>query len=266
MSAAASPVYGLVYGSARGRACGLTLVEVLVTAALAALLLGLVSQFFAAQARASSLQKAQNEANEATRTALALITWDLQNAGYRVSVSATDPAIVVSSSTYKDTVTTRFFNESSAAPEKVRYAVARGAGESVTSLRRAQFADTLANPPNGLQASVASLVALNVRFETRPDQFVTPGALGCPAGSTAIPAGAVGPLIQNCGVNWVWADTPARLVRQANVQILSRSETQVPGYRSGVTYTFGGGGSFTAEPGYVYGFAEQTVLVSNLGR
>lgn len=256
------------------RAHGLTLIEVLVTSALVALLLGLVSQFFVAQSRAANLQKAQNEANEATRNALGLIAWDLQNAGYRVSVSATNKAIAMTNSTHKDVVTTRFFNDDLATPvaQKVRYDLAQGVGETVTSLRRAQFADTLTTPPQDMQATIASMVGFNVRYETRADQFVTPtGALAtrtCPTGSTAVPAGAVGILIENCSVNWAWSDAPLRLVRQVKVQVLSRSETRVPRYSMNQNFTFEGAtaSTLTADPGYVYHFAEQTVLVPNLGR
>ncbi len=258
----------------RRRAHGLTLTELLVTSALLALLLGLVSQFFVVQSRAANLQKAHNEANEATRTALGLIAWDLQNAGYRVTVSATNKAISMTDSTHKDVVTTRFFNDDQATPvaQKVRYDLAQGVGETVTSLRRAQFADTLTAPPQDMQATIASMVGFNVRYETRADQFVTPtGTLAtksCPTGSTPVPPGAVGVLIQNCGVSWTWADTPLRLVRQVKVQVLSRSETRVPRYSMNRTFSFEGAtaSTFTAEPGYVYHFAEQTVLVPNLGR
>lgn len=255
------------------RAHGLTLIEVLVTSVLVALLLGLVSQFFVAQSRAANLQKAQNEANEATRTALGLIAWDLQNAGYRVSVSATNKAIAMTNSTHKDVVTTRFLNDDQATPvaQKVRYDLAQGVGETVTSLRRAQFADTLTTPPQDMQATIASMVGFNVRYETRADQFVAPtGTVSrtCPTGSTPVPAGAVGLLIQNCSVNWAWSDTPLRLVRQVKVQVLSRSETRVPRYTMNQTFTFEGAATstLTADPGYVYHFAEQTVLVPNLGR
>lgn len=256
------------------RSQGLTLIEVLVTSALFALLLGMVSQFFVSQSRAANMQKAQNEANEGTRTALSLIVWDLQNAGYRTTITAANPsAIAVTSSTYLDTVTTRFFDENPTvnAPQKVRYDVAMGAGEVVTSLRRAQFADALVNPPQGLQASIASIVAVNLRFETRQDPFATPGILGCPAGTTADPPGAVGPLIRNCRVNWVWSNQPQRLVRSIKVQLLGRSETRVSGYVSPTArFTFEDNANvvvnYATEPGYFYHFAEQTVLVPNLGR
>ena len=262
------------------RTQGLTLIEVLVTSALFALLLGLVSQFFVSQSRAANLQKAQNEANEGTRTALSLIAWDLQNAGYRVVTSLANPAISVVPNTYQDTLTTRYLDEEPSinAAQKVRYDIAQGAGEIVTSLRRARFDDALANPPNGqgLRASVASMVALNVRFETRADQFrapnVTPSpplpavSKSCSAGTTAVPQGALNLSIKNCSVDWVWSDTPLRLVRRAKVQVLGRSETRVSRYDANQTFTFEGGHTYRTEPGYVYHFAEQTVIVPNLGR
>lgn len=251
------------------RTQGLTLIEVLVTSALFTVLLGLVSQFFVVQSRAASLQKALNEANEGTRTALSLITWDLQNAGYRVTTSSTNPAIAMTNNSYIDTITTRFFDEdlSFNAIRKVRYDIAQGTGEVVPSLRRAAFNDSAVDPPAGLRASVASMVAFNVRFETRQDPFITPTAGGCPAGTTVIPAGATGAAITNCSVAWIWANTPQRLVRSIKVQLLGRSETRVSGYTSPVqSYTFEGGGQYATEPGFVYHFAEQTVLAPNLGR
>lgn len=250
------------------RTQGLTLIEVLITSTLVVVLLGLVSQFFVLQSRSSSLQKAQNEANEGTRTALSLVAWDLQNAGYRVTISTASPAIVMTNSTHRDTITTRFLNEdvNPSVTQKVLYDIAQGTGETVTSLRRAQFADTLINPPNGLQASIASIVALNIRFETRLNQFVTPTGTACPSGSTPLPVGATGASIKNCSVNWVWADVPQRLVRRIRVQVLGRSEIRVPRYNANRTFVFEGGSQYTSEPGFVYHFAEQTVLAPNLGR
>jgi len=238
-----------------------------VTSALFTVLLGLVSQFFVVQSRAASLQKAINEANEGTRTALALVTWDLQNAGYRTTLSSTSPIYIsATNNSYTDIVTTRFFDEDLAAIRKVRYDIAQGEGEIVTSLRRAAFNDSDTDPPAGMRASVASMVAFNVRYETRQDPFVTPTSGACPSGSTPI-FDETGLTIVNCRINWVWADTPQRLVRSIKVQLLGRSETRVSGYTSPVqSYTFDGGGQYPTEPGFVYHFAEQTVLVPNLGR
>lgn len=248
------------------RAQGLTLIEVLVTSALFTVLLGLVSQFFVVQSRAASLQKAINEANEGTRTALSLITWDLQNAGYRTTLWGTNLAYInATNNSYTDTVTTRFFDEDLGVIRKVRYDIAQGEGEIVTSLRRAAFNDSDENPPAGLRAAVASMVALNVRYETRQDPFKTPVSGSCSSGTTPI-VDETGATI-NCRINWVWADTPQRLVRSIKVQLLGRSETRVSGYTSPVqSYTFDGGSQYPMQPGFIYHFAEQTVLVPNLGR
>ena len=227
---------------------------------------------FVVQSRAASLQKALNEANEGTRTALSLVTWDLQDAGYQVTLSTANPAYISATDNgYKDIVTTRSFDEDlpTPAPQKVRYDIAQGSVETVSSLRRARFDDSLTNPPTGqgMRATVASMVALNVRYETRQDPFATPTASGCPAGTTPIPEGATGVAITNCRINWVWANMPQRLVRSIKVQLLSRSETRVSGYTSPVqSYTFEGGGQYATQPGFVYHFAEQTVVVPNLGR
>jgi prepilin-type N-terminal cleavage/methylation domain-containing protein len=245
---------------------GLTLIEVLVTSALFTVLLGLVSQFFVVQSRAASLQKAINEANEGTRTALSLITWDLQTAGYRATLSSTNPAFIsATDNSYTDTVTTRFFDEDLAAVMKVRYSIGQGSADTVVSLQRANFPDNETDPLQGMQSSIASMVALNMRYETRQDPFVTPTSGSCPSGSTPIVDGTGATV--NCRINWVWANTPQRLVRSIKVQLLGRAETRVSDYTSPVqSYTFDGGGQYTTEPGFVYHFAEQTVLVPNLGR
>lgn len=251
---------------------GFTLVELLVTSALFVMLLGLVSQFFISQSRAASLQKAINEANEGTRTALALVTWDLQNAGYRATLTTTNSAYVSATDNgHKDTITTRFFDEGSGvnAIRKVRYDIGQGAGEIVPSLRRAAFDDGDTTPPAGLRAAVASMVAFNVRFETRRDAFTTPSSGTCPAASTPIVDDA-GDTV-NCRNDWAWKSEPDRLVRSVKVQLLGRSETRVPRYTSPVqSYTFDGdgegGSSYVTEPSFIYHFAEQTVLTPNLGR
>lgn len=250
------------------RAQGLTLIEVLVTSALFTVLLGLVSQFFVVQSRAASLQKAINEANEGTRTALSLITWDLQTAGYRATLASTNPAYVSAiNSGYTDTITTRFFDvdQDPDAIRKVRYSIGQGSTDPVVSLQRANFPDNETNPPQGMQSSIASMVALNLRYETRQDPFATPTSGTCLSGTKPI-VDETGAII-NCRIDWVWADTPQRLVRSIKVQLLGRSETRVSNYTSPAqSYTFEGGGQYATEPGFVYHFAEQTVLVPNLGR
>lgn len=258
------------------RAQGLTLIEVLVVSTLLVVLLGLISQFFAVQARAASLQKALNEANEATRTVLTLITWDLQNAGYKVMVSNENKALDSYNSGHTDIVTSRFFDVSASpsAPKKVRYSLGKGDGEVVTSMRRAYYGDPAtstfpqATPPSGSNGpSIASVVALNLRFETRTDPFKTPTSGTCPANTTSVPLGATGAAITNCSVNWSWQDIPSRLVRRVRLQVLGRSETRVTGYLDrNLSYVFEGVSQYTTEPGFVYHFAEQTVLVPNLGR
>lgn len=260
------------------RSQGITLIELLVVIALLGLLLGLIAQFFISQSRASSLQKGLNEANEATRTALALVGWDLQNAGYEVMVSNANKAIDVTDSSYADTVTIRLYDKLQTPPErKVRYST----DVDSSSLRRADFKNSESDPLGGMQPSVAGVVALNLLFETRVDPFKTPLGIGssktCPAGTTPVPPGATGENIQNCSVPWVWKDIPERLVRSVRIQVLGRSESRVPGRQSpSASYSFAGlsdagtisenDSAYTAEPGYVYHFAEQTVLAPNLGR
>lgn len=271
------------------RTQGLTLVEVLVVIALLALLLGLIVQFFISQTRASSLQKGLNEANEATRTALSLVGWDLQNAGYEVVKSTATPALApvagIDNGGHLDALTIRLYDVNKILPDpperKVRYDIKLGTGEIVTSLRRADFKNSESVPGDGMQPSVAGVVALNLLFETRADPFKTPLGIGssktCPSGITPVPPGATGADIQNCSVPWVWKDIPERLVRSVRLQVLGRSESRVPGRQSPSTsYSFAGAdgtgvisendSAYATEPGYVYHFAEQTVLAPNLGR
>ncbi len=246
------------------RSYGVTLIELLITLSLLGILTGIITQFFVSQSRASAQQKAINETNESTRVALALVTWDLQNAGYRVSVSDSSKAVTPNSSadSYTDYFTTRYFNEASSPGEakKVRYDLA----VNPPNLRRAEFSDTLTAPPGGMQPAVENIVGLNLRYETRADQFVTPSGSSCPSGSTPIvESGAT----INCSVTWVEQNLPLRLVRRVRVQVLARSAARVPGYRDrNASYSFAGGGSYPTELGYVYHLAEQTVVVENLSR
>lgn len=248
------------------REAGVTLIELLVTLALLGIGTGLITQFFVLQSRTAAQQRGINEANENTRVALALVTWDVQSAGYRVNVSSTNKAITPNSATgsYTDHFTTRylFVDETAGVSEarKVRYDLAT----NPPRLRRAEFLDTLADPLGGMQPAVENIVALNLRYETRDNQFVTPSSSTCPSGTTPIVESG---LTVNCSVNWVEQNDPLRLVRRVRVQILARSSGRVPGYRDrNASYAFAGGGSYTTELGYVYHFAEQTVVVENLSR
>lgn len=250
----------------RRREAGVTLVELLVTLALLGVGTGLISQFFVLQSRSAAQQRGINEANENTRVALALVTWDVQSAGYRVNVSSMNRAITPNSATgsYTDYFTTRylFVNDIGSVSEamKVRYDLE----SNPPRLRRAEFLDTLAAPTNGMQPAVENIVALNLRYETRDNQFVAPSGTTCPSGSTLIVEGGV---TVNCSVNWVEQNDPLRLVRRVRVQVLARSSGRVPGYRDrNASYAFAGGGSYPTEPGYIYHFAEQTVVVENLSR
>jgi prepilin-type N-terminal cleavage/methylation domain-containing protein len=251
----------------RAKQQGVTLVELLVVMVLMGILSALIVQYFTVQTRASEQQKALNEVSEATRVALTLITWDLQNAGYRVPVSSLNPGITAVSGNYKDTLTIRFWDDSLNTPaaQKVRYDIA----STPTSLRRAKFAATQTDPGTGeVDPTVTGIVAMNVRYETRQDQYVMPTNNVCPANTTPLPVGATGAAITNCSVNWVFQDTPLRLVRQVKVQVLARSANRVPSYQSPVSsYSFDGTTrTYSAADGYVYQFAEQTVVTPNLGR
>jgi Tfp pilus assembly protein PilW len=256
---------------------GLSLIEILVTMALLSLVMGLIVNFFVTQSRAARLQKAINETSEATRVALSLITWDLQNAGYRVSVSNPNFGIRTSyplesgatpidnTSNRNDQITVRFRNDTSATNQRVSY----GLG-STSLLRSEPYTDNDTEFPR-MGASVDGIVALNVRYETRDNQFVSPTGSGtskaCPTASTAIPVGATGTAITNCSVTWTFSDTPQRLVRQVKVQVLARSSERISGYTSPVSsYTFDGATALTPTAGYVYQFSEQTIITPNLGR
>ncbi len=249
---------------------GLTLIEMLVTASILVMVLGIVSQFFISQSRAATLQKATDQATNATRTALALISWDVQNAGYDVVVSDTNKAIVSTNNAHQDVMTVRYNDLSLDPPARsnVRYSIDTSTGDNVASLRRAEYPETVAEPPQGMQPTIASVVALNVQFETRANAYATPlTSTTCATGQTGIPDPSDPTKIINCSVNWVWSDTPLRQVRRVKVQLLGRSEGRVPSYSSPVTsYTFDGGSTYAAVPGYVYSQTEQTFTTPNLGR
>jgi prepilin-type N-terminal cleavage/methylation domain-containing protein len=256
---------------------GLTLIEILVTMALMSLVMGLIVNFFVGQSRAARLQKAINETSEATRVALSLVTWDLQNAGYRVNVSNTNPAIKTSyplpsgatainnSSGLYDQITIRFRDDSIATPANKRVSYGLSGG----SLKRQIYNDDATIPD--MQPSVNGIVALNIRYETRDNQFISPTGTGttkaCPAGSTVVPTGATGAAITNCSVLWTFSNTPGRLVRQVRVQVLARSSEKISGHTSSVSsYSFDGATAYTTSAGYVYQFSEQTIVTPNLGR
>jgi prepilin-type N-terminal cleavage/methylation domain-containing protein len=269
----------------RSRA-GLTLIEILVTMALLSLVMGLIVNFFVTQSRAARLQKAMNETSEATRVALSLITWDLQNAGYRVNVSyPTDPNIpanpaiktsyplpsgataINNSSGLYDAVTIRFRDDPSNTPKRVSYGLASGA------LVRQVYNDDNNTIPI-MEPTVQGIVALNIRYETRDNQFVLPSGNGtsksCGTNQTAFPEGATGSAITNCVVNWQFKDEPGRLVRQVKVQVLARSSEKISGHTNSVSsYSFDNPPTstpYTTSAGYVYQFSEQIIVASNLGR
>lgn len=256
---------------------GLTLIEILVTMALLSLVMGLIVNFFVGQSRVSRLQKAMNETSEAARVALSLVTWDLQNAGYRLTVSNTNTGIKTS---YKllggvtpvedttgrnDQITIRFRDDSSKTNQRVSYGLGGG-----SLFRSKLYADNDDAIPE-MAASVDGIVALNVRYETRDNQYISPTGTGtskaCPTGSTPDPAGATGAAINNCVVAWQFSNTPGRLVRQVKVQVLARSSEKISSYTSPVSsYSFDGATALTPTAGYVYQFSEQTIVTPNLGR
>lgn len=245
---------------------GLSLIEMLVAMAIMGILMAIIVQFFVSQSRAARVQKAINEASEAGRTALSLITWDLQNAGYRVTTSNDNPAIKKGGNNgYYDSLIIRYRDDSIATPTEtiVTYNI-----DSNGDLLRDEdlITDTI---EDDVAPSVASIVAMNVRYETREDQFATPtmssGVNTCPADTTPITDGS-GKVI-NCSVNWTFADEPERLVRQVKVQLLARSENIVSGSKNTKSFYFDGVSTpFKADDGYIYQLSEQTIIVPNLGR
>lgn len=246
---------------------GLSLIEMLVAMAIMGIVLAIIVQFFATQSRAARIQKAINEASEAGRTALSLITWDLQNAGYRVTTSNENPAIKKGGNNgYYDSLIIRYRDDSIAVP--VETVVTYSIDNNGDLLRDEDLiTDTV---EDDVAPSVASIVAMNVRYETRADQFATPILSGstntCPEDTTPITDGS-GKVI-NCSINWTFADEPERLVRQVKVQLLARSENKVSGYKgSRQSFKFDGiDASYNANDGYMYQLSEQTIIVPNLGR
>jgi len=246
------------------RHLGFTLVELLVAATLFTIVAGITAQFLAGQSRATTLQKGADEATTAIRNALSLITWDIQNAGYRVTRSNLNPAIKATNNGANDSFVTRFLDESlaTASAQQIRYSL----GGTPVSLRRIQYPDGTSQIPLE-QPTVASIVAMNLRFETRPNQFVSPTTTftGKTCG-TNTPVMKNGEIV-NCIVPWQIKDIPERLVRKVIVQLLARSESRISSYQDPVaTYQFADGSSYKTAPGFVYRFAEQVVLAPNLGR
>jgi prepilin-type N-terminal cleavage/methylation domain-containing protein len=243
---------------------GFSLVELLIASAVLFLVFGMVAQFMGLQGRASSFQKATNEATDSARIALSLLSWDIQNAGYRVTVtdSPVDKlGIRATEDGNADKLVIRYLDESLSPPSAQR--ISYSLGDEPRSLRRAQYSDG-ATPP-AEQPTVATVVALNVSYVTRSNQFVSPDDLGnCPAGTDPVPDTGTP---ENCLVPWLTQPTAERLVRSVDLELLARSSTRVPGYqdRKG-TYTFSDGSTYVTEPGYVYHLAEQTVVAPNLGR
>lgn len=243
---------------------GLSLIEMLVAMAIIGIILAVIVQFFVTQSRAARIQKAINEASEAGRTALSLITWDLQNAGYRVTTSNANPAIKKGGNNgFYDSLIIRYRDDSIATPTETTVTYSLDATEGL--LRDEDL--ITATVEDDVAPSVASIVAMNIRYETRADQFATPSASGCPSGTTPITDGS-GKVI-NCSVNWTFADEPERLVRQVKVQLLARSENKVSGHKASSKDHFNFDGvstSYKADDGYMYQLSEQTIVVPNLGR
>lgn len=244
---------------------GFSLVEMLVAVAVVFMLFGIIAQFMGMQAKASSFQKATNEATDSARIALSLLSWDIQNAGYRVTVTDS-PVDLLGMRAIEggnaDGFVIRYLDESLNPPSAQR--ISYSLGDEPRSLRRAQYPDTNSAAP-AEQPTVATVVALNATYVTRRNQYVPPDAAtgACPSGTE--PVGGSPP--ENCRVPWNTQATAERLVRSVDVQLLARSSTKVPGYRDPRGhYTFADGSNYTAEPGYVYHFAEQTVVAPNIGR
>lgn len=251
--------------AARGRRSGLTIVELLVAGTILTVVLSVVGNFFVSQSRASDIQKATNEATEAARTALSLLTWDVQNAGYRVMVT-NEPAEYLGIRSIDDGVQDgmilRYLDESLSPPKAQR--ISYSIGGDPPSLRRVQYDDVSGAAP-AEQPTVASIVAMNVTYETRPNHYVDLNADDkCDLAYEPVPEGSSSPT--NCLVPWDDLSTADRLVRQVRIELLARSSTKIAGYQSSVgSYDFDGS-TYATEPGYVYHRAEQTVLASNLGR
>lgn len=249
----------------RGATSGVTVIELLVAGSLLTIVLSLATNFLIGQSRVSDIQKATNEATDAARTALSLLTWDIQNAGYRVIVSNEPEELLgirATDADAADSLVIRYLDESLATPTPQR--IAYSVGGEPRSLRRVQYADDASAEP-AEQPTVATIVAMNVTYETRPNQYVDVQEGGTCANPDHEPIGSPA---TNCLVPWM-AGSPAadRLVREVHIQLLARSATKIPGYSGGdAAYEFVGADPYVPEPGYVYHFAEQTVLASNLGR
>lgn len=251
-----------------GRQSGFSLVELLIASALVFMLFGMIAQFMGLQSRASSFQKATNEAVESARIALSLLSWDIQNAGYRVMVTD-DPVDLLGLRAVEngnaDGFVIRYLDESltdASGNPGVAQRISYSLGDEPRSLRRAQYSDSTSTPPSE-QPTVATVVALNAHYVTRSNQYLAPADDGsCPVGSQP-----VGSPTENCLVSWKSQVTAERLVRSVDLQLLARSSTRVSGYEDPkATYTFADGSTYATEPGYVYHYAEQTVVAPNLGR
>jgi prepilin-type N-terminal cleavage/methylation domain-containing protein len=260
----------VIVPSAADRQSGFSLVEMLIASALVFMLFGMIAQFMGLQSRASSLQKATNEATDSARIALALLTWDIQNAGYRVSVTNDPPdklGLRAIEGGDADGLVIRYLDETltdQAGNPGLAQRISYSLGDEPRSLRRAQYDDNSSSVPNE-QPTVATVVALNLTYVTRSNQYISPDPVTGSCPSNTEPIG--GSPATNCLVNWKSQSTAERLVRKVDLELLARSSTKVTGYhdRRG-TYTFSDGSSYVTEPGYVYHYAEQTIVAPNLGR
>lgn len=252
-----------VLHTGRARRAGVTVVELLVAGSILTVVLSIATNFLISQSRASNIQKATNEATEAARTALSLLTWDIQNAGYRVIVTD-EPQELLGIRAVDDGVADgmiiRYLDESLDPPQAQR--ISYDIGGEPRSLRRVQYADVSGTAPTE-QPTVATIVAMNLTFETRPNQYVD-----VEDGTCTSPATPIGDPPTNCLMPWIQKSTADRLVRQVRIELLARSATRISGYSAGKeAYVFGDGTlTYVPEPGYVYHRAEQTVLAANLGR
>lgn len=251
----------------RRRRGGFSLVELLVAATVGAIALAIVVQFFAQQTRSAAFQKAVNEASENARVALSLIAWDLNNAGYRVTVSGGGDGfsgdllgIAASDGGASDQLTIRYLDQDTSTEQRVSY----GLGGAPVALRRVQHTTSTIDWTDS--ATVASVVGLNVRYFTRTNKYEDLQPSGdCELDQTPI-LDDDGNVV-NCLVDWLEMDSAGRLVQRVLVEILARSETTVASYEDpNGTYTFLDGSTYTTEPGYVYHYGRQSVLTPNLGR
>jgi hypothetical protein len=110
-----------------------------------------------------------------------------------VSVSDTNRAITpnLATGSYTDHFTTRylFVDETAGVSEarKVRYDLAT----NPLRLRRAEFKRYGDQSARRDAAAVENIVALNLSYETRANQFLTPSGTTCPSGSTPIIEGGI---------------------------------------------------------------------------